>query len=78
VSQADASAANSTSLAKPGRASVEHLADQMRRSLDDPCVKVFLDVISGFVMIQNEYRLVDFAPIARKILLAPDIACDIS
>ena len=56
MSQADAAAANSTYFVKSGRASAEELAGQMRRSLDDPCVKIVLDAVSGFFMILNECR----------------------
>lgn len=47
---------NATFFAPPGRATLEQLADQMRRSLDDPCVKVVLEAVTGFVMILNQDR----------------------
>lgn len=45
-----------TYFAKPGRATQEQLADQMRRSLGDPCVKAVLEAVNGFVLILNENR----------------------
>ncbi len=50
------SAENATFFAKAGRASHAQLADQMRRSLDDPCVKIVLEAVNGFVLILNENR----------------------
>lgn len=49
-------AENETHFAKPGRSSQEQLADQMQRSLDDPCIKVVLEAVTGFVLILNENR----------------------
>lgn len=45
-----------TFFAKAGRSDPLELADQMRRSLDDPCLKVVLEAVSGFVLILNENR----------------------
>ncbi len=45
-----------TYFAKPGRHTQEELAEQMRRSLDDPCIKLVLDAVTGFLMILNEDR----------------------
>jgi hypothetical protein len=45
-----------THFAKPGRATLGQLVDQMRQSLDDPCVKVVLEAVDGYVMILNESR----------------------
>jgi signal transduction histidine kinase len=45
-----------THFAPAGRTSVEQLIDQMRRCLDDPCIKVVLEAVNGFVLILNENR----------------------
>lgn len=50
--------AESTYFAPAGRVRYKQLADQMRRTLEDPCVKTVLESVSGFVMILNRERQV--------------------
>jgi CheY-like chemotaxis protein len=45
-----------TYFAQPGRATQQQLADQMSRSLGDPCVKIVLEAVNGFVLILNGNR----------------------
>lgn len=45
-----------TRFAKAGRASADEIAAQLRRTLEDPCVRVVLDAVTGYVMILNAQR----------------------
>ena len=45
-----------TYFASAGRSSYSELNQQLQRNLDDPCVKVVLESVSGFLMILNEQR----------------------
>lgn len=45
-----------TFFAEAGRLSHEDLAQQLRCTLEDPCVKVVLETVTGFLMIVNEQR----------------------
>jgi CheY-like chemotaxis protein len=56
MDEASGSGHDQTDFAKPGRATLEQLTAQMSQSLDDPCIKVVLEAVTGFVMILNENR----------------------
>jgi len=45
-----------TYFARPERLAHEELTAQVHRSLADPCVRVVLDAVDGYVMILNEQR----------------------
>jgi signal transduction histidine kinase/CheY-like chemotaxis protein len=45
-----------TFFAEAGRLSHDELAQQLRRTLEDPCVRVVLDTVTGFVMVLNAQR----------------------
>lgn len=46
----------STFFAEAGRVSGEELAEQVRRSYDDPCVQAILEAVDGYLLILNEQR----------------------